>query len=125
MSMKVKTVLTLVLLAAVALAGCGSDSKEKAAWDYQSGRVIAIQNDQLLVVQSKDVTELELKPELESVDEILTVLRPQAIWLTVTDETDMAGVEVGDDVRVEIEGGVAESYPAQATARKIEKVQSK
>ncbi|WP_182914515.1 DUF3221 domain-containing protein [Paenibacillus sp. 1011MAR3C5] len=123
--MKVKTVLTLVLLAAVALAGCGSDSKEKAAWDYQSGRVIAIQNDQLLVVQSKDVTELELKPELESVDEILTVLRPQAIWLTVTDETDMAGVEVGDDVRVEIEGGVAESYPAQATARKIEKVQSK
>ncbi|MFF2890659.1 DUF3221 domain-containing protein [Paenibacillus sp. NPDC057967] len=124
--MKVKAVMTLVLLAAVVtLVGCGSDKKQEAAWDYQAGRVIAIQDDQLLVVQSKDVTEIELKPELESVDEILTVLRPQAIWLTVTDETDMVGVEVGDDVRVEIEGAVAESYPAQATASKIEKVQSK
>lgn len=123
--MKVKAMLALWCLAAVViLAGCGAGEKPEAAWDYQSGRVIAIQNDQLLVVQSKDVSEIELKPELESVDEILTVLRPQAIWLTVTDETDITGIEVGDDVLVEIKGEVAESYPAQAKAGKIEKVQA-
>jgi len=121
--MKVKAMLALWCLAAmVMLVGCGTDKKPEAAWDYQSGRVIAIQNDQLLVVQSKDVSEIELKPE--SVDEILSVLRPQAIWLTVTDETDITGIEVGDDVLVEIKGEVAESYPAQAEAGKIEKVQA-
>jgi len=123
--MKLIAMLAIWCLAAVViLSGCGAGEKPEAAWDYKSGRVIAIQNNQLLVVQSKDVAEIELKPELKSVDEILAVLRPQAIWLTVTDETDITGVEVGDDVFVEIEGEVAESYPAQAKAGKIKKVQA-
>jgi len=121
--MKNKAMLALALLAAViSLAGCVTDSNKKAAWNYETGRVIAIEDERLLVVQSKTVTELELRPELKTVGEILDVLHPEAIWLTVTDRTDIAGIEVGDEVRVEIVGEVAESYPAQASAGKVEKV---
>lgn len=122
--MKNLIIVVLIMLAtAASLTGCVTNSEKKAAWNYESGRVIATEDARLLVVQSKDVTELELRPELETVDEILSVLRPQAIWLTVTDKTEITGVEVGDEVRIKIEGEVSESYPAQALASKVEKVE--
>ncbi|WP_318614547.1 DUF3221 domain-containing protein [Sporosarcina sp. YIM B06819] len=42
------------------------------------------------------------------------------IWLTLSSHGDITKYEVNQEVVVWIEGGVKESYPAQATARNIE-----
>ncbi|MCA0756856.1 YobA family protein [Paenibacillus sp. N4] len=107
---------------AVILAGCsGNGGKDEAAnggWDYKEGYVIAKDAPRILVVRSGDLTELEGKTP----EEFLNVAQPEAMWVSAEKEEDLAAIEVGDKVSIELEGAVAESYPAQATAKKISKI---
>lgn len=96
--------------------------QQPEAWDYKQGRVVAIETPKLLVVQSSDVTDLELAPTKEALDELLNVVKPDAVWVTVTDEKLLEGIEVGDEVSVEIQGELSDTYPAEGAASDVREV---
>jgi hypothetical protein len=91
-------------------------------WDYKQGRVVAIDVPKLLVVQSADITDLELAPTKEALEELLDVVKPEAVWVTVSDESLLEGIEVGDEVNVEIAGELTNTYPAEGTATDVREV---
>ncbi|GKU78120.1 DUF3221 domain-containing protein [Paenibacillus sp. L3-i20] len=112
----------VIVIMTVLLVGCSANQPKEnteQTWDYREGNVIAKESTKLLVVDSTDVTELELKPELKTVEEILSVVKPEAVWVTAINESELEAIEVGDEVSLDIEGDVSESYPAEASAKRI------
>lgn len=99
-----------------------SSPDQEEAWDYKQGRVVAIETPKLLVVQSSDITDLELAPTKEALEELLDVVRPEAVWVTVTDESLLEGIEVGDEVNVEIQGELSDTYPAEGRASDVREI---
>lgn len=95
---------------------------QQEAWDYKQGRVVAIETPKLLVVQSSDITDLELAPTKEAIEELLDVVQPEAVWVTVTDEKLLEGIEVGDEVSVEIQGELSDTYPAEGDASDVREI---
>lgn len=91
-------------------------------WDYKQGRVVAIDVPKLLVVQSTDIADLELAPTKEALEELLDIVKPDAVWVTVSDESLLEGIEVGDEVNVEIAGELTNTYPAEGTATDVREV---
>ncbi|WP_161601624.1 DUF3221 domain-containing protein [Paenibacillus luteus] len=100
-------------------AGCSANNKGEAGgqWNYQEGYVVAKDeaNRQLLVVREK-VDNLKNK----KIEQILKESDPDAVWLKVT-RKQYGSVEEGDHVKVSIQGGIDQSYPAQAAADSVEK----
>ncbi|MHA6482712.1 DUF3221 domain-containing protein [Paenibacillus sp. strain BS8-2] len=99
-----------------------SPDEQSEAWDYKQGRVVAIDTPKLLVVQSSDVKDLELAPTKEAIEELLDVVRPEAVWVSVMDEKLLDGIEVGDEVSVEIQGELSDTYPAEGEASDVREV---
>jgi hypothetical protein len=99
-----------------------SPDQETEAWDYKQGRVVAIETPKLLVVQSSDIIDLQLAPTKEALEELLDVVQPDAVWVTVTDEKLLEGIEVGDEVSVEIQGELSDTYPAEGNASDVREV---
>lgn len=95
---------------------------EAEAWDYKQGRVVAIDAPKLLVVQSSDITDVETAPTKEAIEELLQVVKPDAVWVTVSDDTLLEGIEVGDEVNIEIAGELTDTYPAEGTASDVREV---
>ncbi|MBH5318879.1 DUF3221 domain-containing protein [Paenibacillus sp. GSMTC-2017] len=115
-----------IIMMTLLLVGCSSNGPKETTnettngtWDYREGNVLAKQSTKLLVVDSTDVTEIELKPELETVEQILKVVQPEAVWVTPINESELEAVEVGDEVSLEITGDISDSYPAEASAKRI------
>ncbi|MEK3883856.1 DUF3221 domain-containing protein [Paenibacillus sp. PL2-23] len=106
------------------LVGCSADEQAAEGWDYETGRVIAVNDDRVLVAESADVTDVDWTDGEQTADELLTALNPDAIWLTVTDPSDLEGLKTGDEVQVVLDGEVEESYPAEAKAEKITVLES-
>ncbi|WP_054023955.1 DUF3221 domain-containing protein [Bacillus sp. FJAT-28004] len=102
--------------------GCSVNSvnedDSKKNWDYKEGFVVSKEDSKILVVQNSNITELKQK----SIEEILDIVQPNAIWVTAEKEADLDVIEVGDQVSIKIDGGVDQSYPAQTSARKITKI---
>ncbi|WP_139992139.1 DUF3221 domain-containing protein [Paenibacillus paridis] len=100
-------------------AGCSAnhESESGGVWNYQEGYVAVKDeaNSQLLVVREK-VANLENK----KIEQILEEAEPDAVWLKVT-KKQYGSVNEGDHVKVSIQGGIDQSYPAQAAVDSIEK----
>ncbi|RCX21457.1 uncharacterized protein DUF3221 [Fontibacillus phaseoli] len=106
MYMKILHMLLVLLLIG---AGCSPTADQKPdgegiVFDVSEGRVLILDN-----VDSKDIGE-------KSWNEIFETYQGGAIWL----KTKNANLQVGQQVRYWVEGGIHDSFPSQASARKIE-----
>ncbi|MCR2807260.1 YobA family protein [Paenibacillus soyae] len=106
------------------LVGCSTDEQVAEGWDYKTGRVIAVNEDRVLVAESADVTDVDWESGEQTVDELLQAMNPDAIWLTAMEPSDLDGLKAGDEVQVVLDGEVKESYPAEAKAEKISLMKS-
>lgn len=109
------------LLMMVLLVGCGgqtngstNDNVDDEIWDESIIGYIADQEASRILVLGK-ITKEQLTDL--SVRELLESARPDAYWFTVS---DVKKYKIGQKVEVWPKGGIAESYPAQGTAGKIE-----
>ncbi|MFD1135370.1 YobA family protein [Paenibacillus urinalis] len=130
-----KLTVILILLAQI-LSGCslnegpsnaGNDAgstKEQAGnhpnENFITGYIIDKEKERLLVVEGLD--ELEFDINQQSVEEILKIADPNAIWINIDDDR-VNDFSIGEKVRVIIDGGVNTSFPAQAAAKQIELVE--
>ncbi|MCF6138709.1 YobA family protein [Pseudalkalibacillus berkeleyi] len=112
------------LLLIILLAGCGGQTNEHISndmddeiWEQSISGYIADQEASRILVLGK-ITKEQLT-EL-SVRELLESARPDAFWFTVS---DVQKYKIGQKVQVWPKGSIAESYPAQGTAGKIEVIE--
>lgn len=98
------------------VAGCSSnnDIGSNEHWDREEGYIVAKENGRILIVPNK-VENFKI-----TLDEILKASKPYAIWLAV-DKSEYDAVEVYDHVRIEINGGIDQSYPEQASGDVVKK----
>ncbi|GIP44620.1 hypothetical protein J45TS6_30790 [Paenibacillus sp. J45TS6] len=84
-----------------------------------TGYIIDKEKERLLVVEGLDESEFNITQQ--TVDEILKIADPNATWVSIGDNK-YNDFNVGEQVKVTVDGGVNTSFPAQASAKKIELV---
>jgi hypothetical protein len=109
--------LAVILLLAMALAGCGGNQD---AYSF-SGMVFAVEEGRVLVVADIENADIPYEEWFEA--------GKRAIWFSVDKKTafrdaggkkiSYAGIEAGQEVEVFFTGPVMESYPEQTKADKI------
>lgn len=109
----IKKMVVLLVVLLLTIVGCSSSNSK---WDYKEGFVIAKENNSVLVVRNK-------VPNFNAqLSEILENVKPNAIWLSVG-QADYNTIVVGDHINFNITNGVVDhSYPAQAQADSIKKI---
>ncbi|WP_454190932.1 YobA family protein [Paenibacillus sp. Marseille-Q7038] len=127
-----KKLVVTFLLVPLILSGCslnkgsssesGSGSTNEEATNPTNdtiitGYIIDKEKDRLLIVEGLDESEFNIT--LQSVDKILKIAEPNATWVSI------GGIKnndfnVGEQVKVTVDGGVNTSFPAQASAKKVE-----
>lgn len=96
--MKKKYVILLLILC-FALVGCGKEDHVKGSYDFK-GIVTEMDNEgNRILVDDKD---------------------KGLVWVTLPDQMKIDRFEKGVEVVVWVDGGIKESYPAQAKARNVE-----
>jgi len=118
-------VLIFSVLIALTL-GCGKSSNPTSSknainhdldqWDHKTGFIIKKENKKVLVVKYISKEDLQSK----TTDEILLISKPNAIWLTVSNEDSYASLKKGDKVNFIIQGSTSDMYPGEASATNIE-----
>jgi uncharacterized protein YcfL len=105
-----------LLIIVLAATGCSNEKNvsEKTDQSTMSGYIIDKKEQMILVVEN--VTEEDVKTK--SVKELLQ-LQPPAIWFTGVDTNLYENLQIGEQVKVKIDGGVFLSYPGKATAEEI------
>ncbi|WP_160036833.1 YobA family protein [Paenibacillus sp. An7] len=84
-----------------------------------TGYIIDKEKERLLVVEGLDESEFDITQQ--TVEEILTIADPNATWVSIGDN-EYKDFSIGEQVKITVDGGVNTSFPAQASAEKIEKV---
>ncbi|MEK3913048.1 DUF3221 domain-containing protein [Paenibacillus sp. FSL H7-0331] len=109
----------LVATIFLCMTGCSTNNPNDGnpkVWDYREGYVIAKEYHKYLVVRNTNSAEIKNK----TVSQLLKEAQPDAIWITV--HTDNDSIHIGDKVSISIDGGIDQSYPAQASAKDFKKL---
>lgn len=129
-----KLVVILILLSQI-ISGCSLDKESSSEstngstneqagnhpnGPFITGYIIDQDEERLFVVEGLDESEFDINQQ--SVEEILKIADPNAIWITIDDDR-VNDFSVGEKVRVIVDGGVNTSFPAQAAAKQIELVE--
>lgn len=132
--LRMKKLIVTFLLVSLILSGCslneGSNSEGSTGSTNEeatnptndttiTGYIIEKEKERLLIVEGLDESEFNITQQ--TVDEILKIADPNAIWISIGDIKDN-DFNVGEQVKVTVDGGVNTSFPAQASAKKIELV---
>ena len=115
-----KTLLGLVLLITLSLVACqGQETSpgESEAVVLEATVLEVIGQGQLLVEP------VEGSPELGSADRIVAHTNEAVVYDAAGEETTIEEYAVGSRVKITYDGSIAESYPAQIWAEKVEAVQ--
>lgn len=110
--MKHRITIILSMIIIIGLTGCASNNESSPAAE---GYIFQMSGDRVLILEH--VTEGDLG---KTWNEIFENYQGRAIWLQTSDVTELA---VGQKVRYWVDGPVAESFPEQGTAERIEVIQ--
>ncbi|MCR8633861.1 YobA family protein [Paenibacillus radicis (ex Xue et al. 2023)] len=118
--------LMILTVLATCISGCSS-SKESPApskqevWNYKEGYIISKSDHKVLVVKNTKAEDISKK----SVQQLLDEVKPDAAWITVKNNGEYDSLAIGDKVSIVNDGMINQSYPAQATALKISRINTK
>lgn len=109
--MKFFVMISLLLIIVLAGIGCTSAGKSSPP---EIGYILEVKDNRVLILEDLKGTDIG-----KTWNQVFEHYQGRAIWLK-TD--DVAALKAGQKVRYWVNGPVAESYPEQGTAKKIEVV---
>ena len=112
-----KKIFTLLIVFCLALVGCSEISKTTKTEQIE-GYIIEIEENRILVAE--DIT----SDKYEAIkDKSISDLNEEGISLIYFSNDDLSNLRVGNKVGIWFDGKMAESYPGQAGAIKIEVIE--
>ncbi len=99
----------LITVVILVLSGCGTNVETSPP---EEGTVFEIEGDRVLILDSLKEEDIG-----KSWNELFENYQGSAIWLKTS---DVSSLSAGDKVRYWVDGPVAESFPMQGSAKKIE-----